>query len=266
MPFLAHPPRWPYNLSSVDTYTVGVAPEGTQLGDVVCTFLASRLALVFRPRSPRSSNLLHGSSYEELQEAGFALVGRAAVELPSDEEGQPTQALLSPDNTVEMVQNKTSLSGMRNEPWPATVSIDMPTLRLVTRAETALSLQDLAKTMPNTLSQEDLPAVLHTTSCTEANMNDQNTQQYIPNELEAQNRPRDLQLKKHPLGQGTAGIMHFGTTGYFTAVLQTLYMLAPLRKVRIAYSNVRTHKGFDSLTQTVSRTFSATQLYATRVS
>ncbi|KAK4102524.1 HET-domain-containing protein [Parathielavia hyrcaniae] len=230
MPFLAHPPRQSYNPYVVDhRYVVGVAPEGTQLGDVVCTFLASRLALVFRPTSAISSPLMGGSSSEKPQGAGFALVGRAVVDLSSDEAGQPFQIVLKADKTVETVQTNGNPSEAQDAPWPATVSVDMPTLRLVTRAEANPSSQGFAKAMLNLLPQNDLPAVLGTAAPTDASPDDQNSEQRVQDGLEVQQLQRDPRLLKHALGPGTAGILNLGATGYLSAALQILYMLKPLR-------------------------------------
>ncbi|KAH6614475.1 heterokaryon incompatibility protein-domain-containing protein [Chaetomium sp. MPI-SDFR-AT-0129] len=235
MLFLAYPSRQSaseVHYGSVgDGAVIGVAPEGTRLGDIVCTFLESRLALVFRPTSATTSSPGDGSGYKVLQGGSFSLVGRAIVDLLGGEEHQRYKTVLNPDKTVEIVQAKGSFIKGRDAPWPVTVSMDMPTLWLVTRSEANLATRGFSKAMLDLLPREDSPAVLGRSKPADEERDLSGLTSTQKFEREVLLLQSDPQLQKHALGPGSAGIVNLGSTGYISSTLQILYMLKPIRMV-----------------------------------
>ncbi|KAK4112969.1 hypothetical protein N656DRAFT_636210 [Canariomyces notabilis] len=106
--FYARPPTPATHIASTvrNRYVIGICPGGSRLGDVACTFLESRLALVFRPASA-TTHALNEPGHRGLHGGGFVLVGRAVVDLSSDENLHPYRALLNPDKTVDVIQVQT---------------------------------------------------------------------------------------------------------------------------------------------------------------
>ncbi|KAK4140762.1 uncharacterized protein C8A04DRAFT_31737 [Dichotomopilus funicola] len=226
-----------------DGAVIGVAPEGTRLGDIVCTFLESCLALVFRPTSATTSSPGDGSGYEVLQGGSFSLVGRAIIHLLGGEEQRRYKTVLSPDKTVEIVQAKGSFIKGRDAPWPVTVSMDMPTLWLVTRSEANLATRGFSKAMLDLLPREDSSAVLGRSKPADEERDSSgltSTQKFDREVLMLQSDP---QLRKHALGPGSAGIVNLGSTGYISSTLQTLYMLKPIRMDILNDITVRSASG-----------------------
>jgi hypothetical protein len=115
--FLARPPTRSA-FARNDRYVIGVAPAGSQPGDLVCTFLESHLALVFRSTSATRTSPMDGPSYEVLHGGAFALVGRAVVDPSTDENHHPFKAVLQPDKTVDVVQTDTSSAPEKEDLGP----------------------------------------------------------------------------------------------------------------------------------------------------
>ncbi|KAK4238447.1 hypothetical protein C8A03DRAFT_33534 [Achaetomium macrosporum] len=230
MVFSARPPIHSA-FATHDRYVIGVGPAEAQLGDIVCTFLDSRLALVFRPTSATRRLPMDGPGYEVLHGGGFTLVGRAIVDLSTDEDRHPYKALLNPDKAIEVVQTDTSSISEHGAPWPATVSIDLPTLLLVTTPETYYSSRGFAKAKLNLLPREDLPA-----EPADMKVASISADKFDEELLKLRFDPR---LRKHALGTGSAGIINLGATGYLSSTLQILYMLKPLRMDILSDKDVR---------------------------
>ena len=238
--FLARPPRRAAGRAGYSRYVIGVAPEGTRLGDLVCTYLETKVALVFRPTLAVRSIPMDGPGYEVLHGGGFALVGRAVVDLSTDQDRQPYEVKLNSDKTVETVQTKDSEHPWQDTPWLATVSIDTTTLLLATKPGTYSTSKGFAKAQLNLLPRDDSNESggdrqskgKHTAQKADTenpgNSGKENTESL---DEEMEKLRLDPQLRKHALGPGSAGILNLGSTGYLSATLQILYMLKPIREV-----------------------------------
>jgi hypothetical protein len=244
--FYARPPTPATHIASAvrNRYVIGICPEGSQLGDVACTFLESRLAKVFRPTSA-TTHALNEPGYGGLHGGGFVLVGRAVLDLSSDENLHPYRALLNPDKTVDVVhvQTDTTSDWEQDPPWPATVSIDLETLLLVTRPETHHHSRGFAKAKLTLLPEPHkdlLPAASVHHEIEKEGKNRSTTEPAYKRAGRINNEKvddelrllcSDPQLRKHALVLGRAGIVNLGSTGYLSSTLQILYMLKPIREV-----------------------------------
>ncbi|KAK5689813.1 hypothetical protein LTR97_012572 [Elasticomyces elasticus] len=97
---------------------VGIAPRGTRIGDLVCTFVDSRVALIIR-RKPDRSNI-------------YNLVGRAELDSETLQEILPIKSRLAHDKSID-----TTIVGEDEEHfarWPAIFSFYLNTLQAVTTA------------------------------------------------------------------------------------------------------------------------------------
>ncbi|KAK3902135.1 heterokaryon incompatibility protein-domain-containing protein [Staphylotrichum tortipilum] len=249
--FLARPPRRAAGRAGYSRYVIGVAPEGAQLGDLVCTFVQTQVALVFTPTAGVRSIPMDEPGFEVLHGGGFALVGRAVVDLSTDQDRQPFEARVNADKTVETVQTKDPESPWQDTPWLATVSIDTVTLLLATKPGAYGSAKGFAKASLNLLPRDDPKG-----SREEKEPKGKRTAGQVDDEIlgtsdqantdrldvELQKLRLDPQLRKHALGPGNAGILNLGATGYLSATLQILYMLKPIREAVLNDATVRTSK------------------------
>jgi hypothetical protein len=240
--FLARPPRRTAGRAGYSRYVIGVAPEGSQLGDLVCTFVQTQVALVFTPTAAVRSIPMDEPGFEVLHGGGFTLVGRAVVDISTDQDRQPYEAKVNADKTVETIETKESERPWQDTPWLATVSIDTATLLLATKPGTSSTSKGFTKASLNLLPRDDpkesrgdtesrgkrTAGLVHDKSPGPSSL--ANTERL---DEELQKLRLDPQLRKHALGPGSAGILNLGATGYLSATLQILYMLKPIREVGV---------------------------------
>jgi hypothetical protein len=94
---------------------------------------------------------MDGPGYETLSGDRFAPVGRVVLDLSSYKERQPWTAQLNPNKTVEVWSHFLAPEG---SPWPATVSLNMSTLWLITRARSEYVPRSPSKGMLDLLPQK----------------------------------------------------------------------------------------------------------------
>ncbi|KAK4032414.1 heterokaryon incompatibility protein-domain-containing protein [Parachaetomium inaequale] len=245
MMFVAEP------LTQLGGNVKGVAPEGTQLGDIVCTFVGSRVALIFRPTSATRRYPMDGPGYEVLEGQGSTLVGTLVGRAIFDSDFAQRQynRSLNPDKTVEIdltppIEWRKDHAAWQDVLWPVTVSIDTTTLWLATRFEARFDANRLSKlglfrSMISLLPREDLPPASDTEEAADTGTGGSgqaNAQR--PDEV-LQKLPHKPQPRELALGPGRTGIANLGATGYLSATLQILYMLKPIRKAILRDESVR---------------------------
>lgn len=116
-------------------HVIGVAPPGSQTGDVVCTFLDTRIALILRPVRRGNAASIIPIAHGGLDGERLVLVGRAILDLDPGEAETSYRSRLKMDKTVETVQVDTGDINPKDVPWPATVLIDMLTLRCMSKPD-----------------------------------------------------------------------------------------------------------------------------------
>jgi hypothetical protein len=102
---------------STRTCVVGIVPPGTYQGDLVCTFVESRVALIF--------------SQDRNSTTGYRLKSRAHLDFEQLAKSIPIKSQLSSGKSIELTTSSTG--EVHSFCWPATISIDMSTLQDVTR-------------------------------------------------------------------------------------------------------------------------------------
>lgn len=199
---------------------LGIAPPGSRAGDMLCTFVDSHITLVMRPVAVHDRRIIPGSQYEPFGNI-CTLIGRAYLDFQYMERLQQSKSRLTKDKSVELITSTTFASSVQDRPWPATLTIDIETLKIVTKKvkipresrSSGRQLELLPSTLPNT-----------DTSCSHP------SQRFIDHSELAvlHNHPWIMQYVHGP---GYAGIVNLGATGYLSCVLQIMYMLMPLRSV-----------------------------------
>ncbi|KAK3385601.1 heterokaryon incompatibility protein-domain-containing protein [Podospora didyma] len=244
--------------SRFDPYITGVAPEGTQVGDIVCTFLESRVALVFRPTSVVNHPAAAVGESIFRRNFGLTLVGSTIADLNWQDEKPVSRARLNPDKTIEIFhpENGTRITNTALL-WPATLLIDISTLQLVTRGIASHSSHGFAKTMLNLLPRDDAQFTFLPTELGEvaSATSDSRTSEKLHqkkvlglawksaqrSDEELKKLQHDHHLREHALGPGYAGIWNLGATGYVSSTLQILYMLKPIRTGILSDGNLRSN-------------------------
>ena len=128
--FLATFPYW------IESMTViGIAPRGSQVGDIVCTFLESRLMMVMRFSSEAQRYNLVG--YGIMEDFDKKLGGIPALlqyaETPKDHWQGMINRRLNGDKTIESVLQNSRIALTTKNIWPAILTIDLANLQAITR-------------------------------------------------------------------------------------------------------------------------------------
>jgi hypothetical protein len=126
---------------------VGIAPGGSQTGDLVIEFLDSSIILVMRPSKshPKVLRQQDFKTYEVMDARKCALVGRAVIVHAQDIlhprlpmayslEEQDFQSRIRPDKTVETTQLRATMYP-QSLPFPGILSIDPATLQFLQRVK-----------------------------------------------------------------------------------------------------------------------------------
>jgi len=199
---------------------VGIAPYGSQTGDVVLTFVDSHVALVMRDSTLGSDAISQGGN--EYKNLRYNLVGRGAVFPSHTTSTLHFRSQITADKTIETVM-LTSLNPKLTEPFPAIISIDLSTLQIVTKSNYSSSTSGFNKPtlelLPGNVASTDGETVYA------------HRLQKVVNDSELQKMQQSPDLKRYALGPGYTAIINLGAIGYVIAALQIYYMLKPFRVV-----------------------------------
>ena len=241
--FIADPPDGPADSPAVNPterllewndspkYAIGIAPAGTQTGDVVLLFLESKTALILRPPSTGGTPSTVHDGYEVISSGRYTLVGRAAMDLSNEgvmDFVRQYRSQVRLDKRVETTPSPVQVGG-RNYPaisgshivtnpqklWPMTLSIDILSLRLLTRVQSSLltlwPLGNRGDIKPPSKVMTEGNSILPEQGLVTLSWRTRPAH-YTPN-------------------FGYVGIINLGATGYISCTLQLLYMLKPFRMV-----------------------------------
>ena len=179
---------------------IGIAPPGTCIGDIVCVFVMSQVALIIRKMQNRSN--IH------------RLVGRAHLDFQRLNENLPFKGQLAWDQSIELVGEEQPIH------WPATVSADMRTLQAITRATVGRIAYGQQGRQLQLMPDLQMEAELATFD-TDFQRIDMSQQRSLEQD------PHHVQFLRAP----AIGIRNLGSTGYLSCILRILYHLKPVRKV-----------------------------------
>lgn len=243
-------------IASKAEFVIGIAPSGTRLGDLICTFVDSRTVLIVR-RYPstvdsvaRDNTIEH--STQTLQMRVFKpVVGCAVVDWSRSTWVPSFKSVLTLDKTVQVTQVKTP-AHESEIPWPATLVVDLPSLQKITSptlefpvVNTPFSatldllpiherpiLEGDRPLSPDelTVAEGKRPASANLDSSHEDTIPAGNFLGYISDD-EMEKLREDPELRRHALCLGYGGITNLGSTGYLSCALQLFYMTKPVRDV-----------------------------------
>lgn len=185
-------------------------------------FADSHIALVMRPLPIDDTPIILANQGDhEIVCHTYVLIGRVYLDFQYLERTQQFKSRLTSDKTIELAMSTASTFSMQSTPWPATLSIDMRTLQIVTKAITkprAIRFNERQlELLPSTSSDID-------NSCS-------HPFQRPIDKSELSTLQNDRWFMQYIRGPGYVGIRNLGATGYLSCVLQILYILKPFRTV-----------------------------------
>lgn len=244
-------------------FVIGIAPPGTRRGDLVCTFVDSRMVLIVRPYSSNFDSVTRVNNNEhtdlELQRMVFKpVIGCAVIDWSRSTWVPSFKSVLTLDKTIQVTQVKTPVYE-QEIPWPATLVIDLPSLQKLTSP--ALEIPAMNTPFSATLDVLPIhePPILIGQNCNiprpsspddltvakgkriasdNADGSPESTnpggklEGYISDD-EMEKLRENPELRRHALGPGYGGIMNLGSTGYLSCALQLFYMMKPVRDVSL---------------------------------
>jgi hypothetical protein len=202
---------------------LGIAPPNSKTGDMLCTFVDSHIALVMRP-VPEEEDSRITSTYHNDHETTIhthVLIGRAYLDFQYMERIQQLKSRLTSDKTVELVTSTDSTLSVYGTPWSATLSVDLVTLRSITKAVKIPGVTRSSDRQPELLPSNTLDT---DSRCTHS------SERFV-NSSELSGCQANPWIKRYIHGPGYAGIKNLGATGYLSCVLQIMYILKPFRTV-----------------------------------
>jgi hypothetical protein len=145
---------------------------------------------------------------------------------------QPCLSRLTGDKTIELVATSASSAQVLFGFWPATLSIPVETLQVITKPAVS----------PKARHYSDRRLDIMPSTSTDTNANYSHSFQKFSETSELTMLQNDRWVMQHVHGPGYVGVTNLGSTGYISCVVQILYMLMPFRKV----SNILQEPGPDS--------------------
>lgn len=251
-------------------FVIGIAPPGCRRGDLVCTFVDSRMVLIVRPCAVNIEDVPRATPYNHrapvLSGKAFQpLVGRAIIDLSRSTWEPAFKSISNLDKTIQIIQARDHMEKTET-PWPATLVIDLPSLQKLTNPasefspvkKTYLSTLELfpIRRQPNSRDRRpnnivwsrssspdgltvaegksvatDYVNGLHEYDAGEIVESTSNLFDKMIDDEEMERLREDPELRRHALGPGYGGIINLGSTGYLSCALQLYYMVKPFRDV-----------------------------------
>lgn len=203
-------------------FVVGIAPGGSQIGDVVLNFVDSQVSLIMG----RTQADISGPPQISSNFGRYILTGRGCVFSSHMPNSIPFKIHMSKDKKIEIVRSPFWKHQMPPGPryFPRALAIDLFTLQLVSTPNTnSLSsgfnkptLDLFPSESPETATKQDIYA---------------HKLQKPVDDSELRRMQQDPEMKRYALGPGYTAISNPGAIGYVISSLQILYMLKPFRTV-----------------------------------
>ena len=197
--------KYGFHNGSLQSEVAAIVPAGTQIGDLLCTFLDSRLVLAFR----RKLNV----------EGEYLLSGRANLDFRAMERLMELKGRLTTEKTAELlVSNKLSENLV---PWPVTVHLNLFELQVLT--DPTKKFQHSSKTRSSQRANWQISPFdidfrrIDTSHTTRAHQHSR-------------------RIFHHPAPY--TGISNLGVADYMSCAMRLLYHLKPIRKVCFAVAHL----------------------------
>jgi hypothetical protein len=206
----------PYGITHQDDANdvFGIGPPGTQIGDVLMSFVGSPTTLIFARYLNVSSAQSHGHIRRLL---GRALILQTDVKPNVGREGHRLRA----DKSIESTQgSKPDIKMVEFLSGRMRLCIDASELRSITADSTLSTQTAFAKPMVSLMPK--------TTPSTSSDISSSLAR---GRQLDLEQMNIDPKLWRHTLGPGYAIIENPASLGYLCSMLQILFILKPLREV-----------------------------------
>jgi hypothetical protein len=205
---------------------VGIAPYGSQIGDVVLSFVDSRIALIMRATTLENSAI--SQQRHEVDYLRYRLIGRASVFSSHMQTTLHVRSQLAADKNVETIKTvksvmSTSFDLNPAELFPITLSIDLSTLQIITKSKSNHLASGFTKPTLELLPSRNSHSGAEDTYA--------HRLQKAADDSELEKMQQNPVLKRHALGPGYTAISNPGSIGYLICALQILYMVKPFRMV-----------------------------------
>jgi hypothetical protein len=193
---------------------IGIAPSGTKIGDIVCTFVESDVALILQPR-------MDSNSARNLGQPSYMVSGRVQLMPNSGSTGFEYRFRQNKEVEITVKSDCKERLDPRLQ-WPLTIDIGLTCLKL--------STQNKKIAMHQAFSVPPLEIVRWNSGNESTDMN-HSFQRRLTSDA-YQSISQDSRLQRHARGPGFAAVQKPGSTGYVGCTVQILYMIKSLRKVR----------------------------------
>lgn len=250
-------------------FVIGIAPPGCRRGDLVCTFVDSRIVVIARTCTINKDfvpvDTLNDDRAPVLRGRVFKpIVGRAVIDFSRSAWMPAFKSISNLDKTIQIIQLKDRMDKPET-PWSATLVIDLPSLLSLSDpvAESSPSQDSYAVTLDllpsrrqldlrhqaqddaflfrssspewQTIAEGKSVATYYITDSHERDASDPvgstNILDRTIDDKEMERLRDNPELRRHALGPGYGGIINLGSTGYLSCALQLYYMVKPFRDV-----------------------------------
>ncbi|KAH8589510.1 hypothetical protein B0O99DRAFT_553461 [Bisporella sp. PMI_857] len=200
---------------------VGIAPAGSQTGDLVLSFVESQVALVMR--DPTYKYDAPPEFGHELKISTQKLIGRGCVFSSHMQKKVQFKTQLTRDKAIEIIwlTSHDAKSVVPKDPFPAILSIDLSTLQIVTKPSTNHLASGFNRPALEWFPSESSKPHIKDVYAHRLNK--------ALDDSEFQKMQENLELRRYALGPGYTAITNPGSIGYVVSALQILYMLKPFR-------------------------------------
>ncbi|RDW63742.1 hypothetical protein BP6252_11287 [Coleophoma cylindrospora] len=207
-------------------HVVGIAPAGSETGDVVLSFVDSHIAIIMRSK-PESNAIQPATNepenlkYNEPKDLKYRLTGSGALFLTHSQNALYFKNQLMTDKSIETTRVDISLDPEVIDPFPAILWMDLATLQTVTQSNTKHLVSGFSKPtlelMPSGDANPDAEYIYA------------HRLQRAVADSELLQMQASSEVRRYALGPGYTAISNPGSIGYVISALQILYMLKPFR-------------------------------------
>ncbi|RDW59191.1 hypothetical protein BP5796_12115 [Coleophoma crateriformis] len=199
-------------------YVVGIAPAGSETGDIVLSFVDSHVAMIMRSTS---ENIAIPPGTDEPENLRHRLTGSGALFLTRMRNALYFKNQLMADKSIETTRADISSDPEATDPFPTILWIDLASLQAVTQSQTKHLVSGFNKPtlelMPSGDSNPDAEDIYA------------HRLQRAVADSELLQMQASSEVRRYALGPGYTAISNPGAIGYVISALQILYMLKPFR-------------------------------------
>ncbi|CAG8951516.1 hypothetical protein HYFRA_00007432 [Hymenoscyphus fraxineus] len=213
-------------------YVLGIAPSGSQTGDIVLSFVDTQISLIMT----RSQPVTTADPQINVEDNKYMLIGRGCIFMSHSKIKLPFRSQLTAEKYVEVVKTEYALTEAETprDPFAAILLINISTLQLVSTSNTNQLLSGFNEQTFDLFPSES-PEIASTTDIYAHKL------RKVADDLELLKMQEDPDLKRYALGPGYTAITNPGAIGYVISSLQISYMLKAFRTAVLSTEETASH-------------------------